>query len=44
MLVINFMFCSNEVGGNDQTGNIVSGHELISRVQDVPVWGEYQLL
>ncbi|KAK2160620.1 hypothetical protein LSH36_129g03024 [Paralvinella palmiformis] len=31
--------CRIQVGGNDQTGNIVSGHELISRVQDVPVWG-----
>ncbi|CAH2002063.1 unnamed protein product [Acanthoscelides obtectus] len=31
--------CIFQVGGNDQMGNIMSGHELISRVCDKPVYG-----
>ncbi|KAG5889964.1 hypothetical protein JTB14_020252 [Gonioctena quinquepunctata] len=31
--------CSFQVGGNDQMGNIMSGHELISRVCNKPVYG-----
>ncbi|KDR12986.1 hypothetical protein L798_13192, partial [Zootermopsis nevadensis] len=31
--------CRFQVGGSDQMGNIVSGHELISRVTDIKVYG-----
>ncbi|XP_069697472.1 tyrosine--tRNA ligase, mitochondrial isoform X2 [Periplaneta americana] len=31
--------CKFQVGGSDQMGNIVSGHDLISRVADVKVYG-----
>ncbi|XP_034242641.1 tyrosine--tRNA ligase, mitochondrial [Thrips palmi] len=31
--------CRFQIGGSDQMGNIVSGHDLISRVEDVPVYG-----
>lgn len=31
--------CRFQVGGNDQMGNIVSGHDLISRVADTRVYG-----
>nr|CAH7743312.1 unnamed protein product [Callosobruchus chinensis] len=31
--------CIFQVGGNDQMGNIMSGHELISKVCDKPVYG-----
>nr|CAI5820189.1 unnamed protein product [Callosobruchus analis] len=32
--------CIFQVGGNDQMGNIMSGHELISKVCDKPVYGK----
>lgn len=31
--------CKFQIGGSDQMGNIVSGHDLISRVEDVQVYG-----
>lgn len=31
--------CGFQIGGNDQTGNIMSGHELISKVYDKQVYG-----
>jgi tyrosyl-tRNA synthetase len=31
--------CRFQVGGSDQMGNIVSGHDLISRVADTTVYG-----
>ncbi|CAB3370911.1 Hypothetical predicted protein [Cloeon dipterum] len=31
--------CSFQVGGNDQMGNIVSGYDLISKEENVPVYG-----
>ncbi|XP_019760313.1 tyrosine--tRNA ligase, mitochondrial isoform X2 [Dendroctonus ponderosae] len=31
--------CLFQVGGNDQMGNIMSGHELISKACDTPVFG-----
>lgn len=32
--------CVFQIGGNDQMGNIMSGHELISRTCDKPVYGK----
>jgi len=32
--------CSIQVGGHDQMGNIVAGHDLISRVLRQPVYGK----
>ncbi|XP_060521545.1 tyrosine--tRNA ligase, mitochondrial isoform X2 [Cylas formicarius] len=31
--------CCFQIGGNDQMGNIMSGHELISKVHNKPVYG-----
>lgn len=31
--------CKFQIGGSDQMGNIVSGHDLISRVHSEPVYG-----
>ncbi|XP_030745295.1 tyrosine--tRNA ligase, mitochondrial isoform X2 [Sitophilus oryzae] len=31
--------CAFQIGGNDQMGNIMSGHELISKTLDKPVYG-----
>ncbi|XP_050298302.1 tyrosine--tRNA ligase, mitochondrial [Anthonomus grandis grandis] len=31
--------CTFQIGGNDQMGNIMSGHELISKAYDKPVYG-----
>lgn len=31
--------CKFQIGGSDQMGNIVSGHDLISRVEDKSVYG-----
>lgn len=35
--------CLFQIGGNDQMGNIMSGHELISKVYDKQVYGTYIL-
>lgn len=31
--------CNFQLGGSDQMGNLMSGHELISRVTEKPVYG-----
>lgn len=31
--------CRFQLGGSDQTGNLMTGHELISRVENKPVYG-----
>ncbi len=31
--------CTVQIGGNDQMGNIVAGHDLLSRALDLPVYG-----
>jgi tyrosyl-tRNA synthetase len=36
--------CRFQVGGNDQMGNIVAGHELISRVANIKVYGTVRSL
>lgn len=33
-----------QIGGSDQMGNIVSGHDLISRVEEKSVYGEWFVL
>ena len=33
--------CRFQVGGSDQMGNIVSGHDLISRTENVQVYGMF---
>jgi tyrosyl-tRNA synthetase len=39
------MFTFNlQVGGSDQMGNIVSGHDLISRAEDKKVYGKLLFL
>jgi len=35
--------CSIQIGGHDQMGNIVSGHDLISRSQNKQVFGKSAL-
>ena len=32
-----------QIGGNDQTGNIMAGHDLIGRVSKEPVFGKHSL-
>lgn len=32
--------CNLQIGGHDQMGNIVSGHDIISRTVDKQVYGE----
>lgn len=35
--------CEFQIGGHDQMGNIVSGHDLISRVHDKQVYGKIKI-
>lgn len=36
--------CCFQLGGSDQMGNIMSGYELIGRLENKPVYGEFVLV
>lgn len=36
--------CAFQLGGSDQMGNIMSGYELIGRLENVPVYGKKKIM